>query len=84
MGLIQSVIEKAGLPTVSTSVLREITAKVKPPRTLFLDRPLGYPLGEPGNADLQKSVIRQALSMASEEVSEMVVKEFQEPVAALP
>jgi D-proline reductase (dithiol) PrdB len=83
VGLIQSVIEKAGLPAVSTTVLREITAKVKPPRALFLDRPLGYPLGEPGNADLQKDVIRQALSLASEEVSEMVVREFQASAAAV-
>jgi hypothetical protein len=83
VGLIQSVIEKAGLPTVSTTVLREITAKVKPPRALFLDRPLGYPLGEAANADLQKDVIRQALSMTGEEASEMVVKEFQESAAAI-
>ena len=78
MGLIQSVIEETGIPTVSTSVLREITEKVKPPRTLFLDRPLGYPLGEANNPELQKRIIRQALGLVSREVSEPLMAEYSE------
>ncbi len=69
-------IEKAGVPTVSTSVLRAITEKVKPPRVLFLDRPLGYPLGEPNNPDLQKAILRRALAMLSTETGELLVEEF--------
>src|SRR5258708_5076411 len=45
VGLIQSIIEKAGIPTVSVTMLREITKRVAPPRALFVDLPLGYPLG---------------------------------------
>ena len=84
MGLIQSVIEKAGVPTVSTTVLREITERVNPPRALFVDKPLGYPLGEPGNAEVQKGIIRQAMSMTADAVPEAVIKVFQERVARLP
>ena len=63
MGLIQSVIERSGIPTVSVTLLREITNKVEPPRALFVDRPLGYPLGEPNNRTLQTRIILQALAL---------------------
>jgi D-proline reductase (dithiol) PrdB len=76
VGLIQSVIEKAGIPTVSTTVLTAITEKVGPPRALFLDYPLGYPLGEPNNPELQKRIIRQALGLLTEEPSERLCRDF--------
>ncbi len=63
--MIQSVIEKAGIPTVSITMLKEITAKVRPPRALFVDTPLGYPLGKPHDSALQKSIIEAALSLLS-------------------
>ena len=50
VGLIQSIIEKAGIPTVSVTMLREITERVGPPRALSVDFPLGYPLGMPNDA----------------------------------
>ncbi len=78
MGLIQSVIEKAGIPTVSTTVLREVTGKVKPPRALFLDRPLGYPLGAPDDAELQKEILRQALALLARPISEPLMVDFRE------
>jgi hypothetical protein len=68
VGLIQSVIEKSGIPTVSVTLLREITARVRPPRALFVDFPLGYPLGAPNDAVLQLKIIRAALSMLQETV----------------
>ena len=79
MGLIQSVIEKTGIPTTSTTVLREITEKVKPPRALFLDAPLGYPLGEPGNPELQKRLIREALALTGRRVEGPLLVESAEP-----
>jgi hypothetical protein len=63
VGLIASVIEKTGIPTVCLSLLREITEKVLPPRALFVPFPLGYPLGEPHNIPLQLRVIRSALAL---------------------
>jgi D-proline reductase (dithiol) PrdB len=63
VGLIQGAIEKAGIPTVSISLLREVTQKVAPPRVLFVDRPLGYPLGTPHMADEQHEIIAAALKV---------------------
>lgn len=61
--LLQNIIEKSGLPTVSLSLLMEITRKVDPPRVLELDRPLGYPLGAPNNAALQSNIMLTALNL---------------------
>jgi len=63
VGLIQRVLEHAGMTTVSISLLREISEKVRPPRALFVPYPLGYPLGEPGNPDLQKRIMRAAFAL---------------------
>lgn len=63
VGLIQSVIEKAGIPTVSITLLREVTEKVRPPRALFAPFPLGYPLGRPDDAGLQRRIILASLSL---------------------
>lgn len=63
VGLIQRAIEYAGMATVSISLLREITEKIRPPRALFVPFPLGYPLGEPGNPELQTRVMRAAFAL---------------------
>lgn len=51
----------AGIPTVSVSVNRPYTEKVKPPRSIFLRWPFGHPMGEPGCIDQQTAVLRKAL-----------------------
>lgn len=63
MGLIQSVIEKRSIPTVSITMLPEITRKVRCPRALFVDTPLGYPLGEPNDPSVQTAIILAALQL---------------------
>jgi D-proline reductase (dithiol) PrdB len=65
VGLIQRQIEYAGITTVSISLLREITEKTRPPRALFVPFPLGYPLGEPNNTDLQTRIMRAAFALLS-------------------
>lgn len=65
VGLIQRAIEYAGITTVSLSLLREITEKIRPPRALFVPFPLGYPLGDPNNAELQLRIIRAAFALLS-------------------
>jgi hypothetical protein len=57
--LIQRAIEYAGMSTVSLSVLREITEKVRPSRALFVP----YLLGEPNNAELQTRIICTAFAL---------------------
>lgn len=65
VGLIQSVIERAGIATVSVSSLEQVTRRVDPPRVLLVDRPLGYPLGAPLDAPLQTRIISAALALLS-------------------
>lgn len=76
MGLIQSVIEQSGIPTTSVTFLREVTEKVDPPRALFADYPLGYPLGEPGDPELQRSIVEAALSLLTTEGSLPRIESF--------
>ena len=44
-------------------MLPEITAKVGVPRALAVPWPLGFPLGEPDDPDLQRAVLRQLLAL---------------------
>jgi D-proline reductase (dithiol) PrdB len=76
VGLIQSVIEKAGIPTVSITLLREITKRVAPPRALFVDFPFGYPLGAPNDAALQTRIILSALALLTETVPPVIIRDF--------
>jgi hypothetical protein len=80
VGLIQSVIEKSGIPTVSITLLREITERVRPPRALLVDRPLGFPLGEPHNVTLQRAITMSALTMMSEPVDDLLLREMADGV----
>ena len=51
------------MPTVCLSLLREVSEKVRPPRTLFVPFPIGYPLGASDQSELQHSIIRAALDL---------------------
>jgi hypothetical protein len=46
------------------STLWETSMAVKPPRTVFLDFPLGCPGGKPNEPALQRSILRAALEAA--------------------
>lgn len=63
VGLVQAAIEREGITTVSIALLREVAKVIQPPRALFVPYPLGYPLGEPGNRDLQHRIIAAALHL---------------------
>ena len=63
VGLIQAAIERAGITTVSISLLHEVTDVLRPPRALFVPYKLGFPLGEPNNSALQHRVIAAALGL---------------------
>jgi D-proline reductase (dithiol) PrdB len=76
VGLIASLIEKAGIPTVALSLLREVTEKVKPPRTLFVPFRLGYPLGEPNRPELQHRIIAAALGLLQAPDALPILREF--------
>jgi D-proline reductase (dithiol) PrdB len=76
VGLIQSVIERAGIPTASVSVLRHVTERVDPPRTLFADFPLGYPLGAANDPAFQTRTILAMLALLRQEVPPSVLWEL--------
>lgn len=63
VGLIQAALERVGIATVSISLLHEITDVLRPPRALFVPYKLGFPLGEPDNAELQHRIIAAALNL---------------------
>jgi len=64
VGLIARALEARGLPTLSMSCLWEVSQAFKPPRTVFLDFPLGCPAGKPNEAGLQRDILRTALNAA--------------------
>ena len=66
MSLIARALEQRGLPTLSMSNLWEASAAFKPPRTVFLDFPIGCPAGRPGRAEQQRDILRAALQAAPE------------------
>jgi len=65
--LIAAEIERKDIPTVSISLLREITKIIKPPRALFVPYDLGYPLGKPDAPELQTKIIKVSLMLLSRE-----------------
>jgi hypothetical protein len=63
VGLAQAKIEERGIPTASITMLARITAKICPPRALAVPYPLGFPLGEANNPELQTAILRQLLAL---------------------
>ncbi len=65
VGLAQQIIEERSIPTVSITLLEGVTRLIRPPRALSVPYSLGFPLGEPGDADLQTSILRAVLALVS-------------------
>lgn len=63
VGLLSGAIERENITTVGISLLREITSVIHPPRALFVPFPMGYALGAPNDAALQRRVIRAAFAL---------------------
>ena len=63
MGLVQRVLEARGIPTVSLSMIPELTRAVGVPRLAGISYPMGRPLGQPHDADGQRAVLRQLLEV---------------------
>ena len=63
MGLVQRVLEAAGIPTVTLSMIPDLTRAVGVPRLAGLSYPMGRPLGRPHDAEGQRAVLRATLDM---------------------
>jgi D-proline reductase (dithiol) PrdB len=57
------------MSTVGITLAREISERVKPPRTYYLRYPFGHPLGEPYNERQQYRILSDTLALL-ETVSE--------------
>jgi len=54
-------LEQKGISTLCLSSALDITRSVNPPRIAFLDYPIGYICGKPGDPELQEAIVREAL-----------------------
>ena len=57
MGLVQRVLEASGIPTVTLSLIPDLTRAVGVPRLVGISYPFGRPLGRPHDADGQRAVL---------------------------
>jgi D-proline reductase (dithiol) PrdB len=56
-------LEEAGIPTIYIGSCRDMMLRLMPPRSAFLNFPLGRQCGKPNDADLQTSILRAALEV---------------------
>ena len=63
VSLVAAAIEDRGIPTVTIQLLEEIARKIGPPRALCVPFAHGFPLGQPGNAQMQRDIILEALAL---------------------
>ncbi len=61
--MLARIIEAAGIATVSLSLVREHTEKIKPPRALYVPFPFGLAVGHPKDAAEQRRVLDAAFAM---------------------
>ncbi len=66
MGLIARAVEVSGIPTTSLSSAYDLTALVKPPRSFFVNYPLGHTAGKPFDRENQTEILKSALGRAKE------------------
>lgn len=78
VGLVAGELERRGIATTSITMLREVTEKVRPPRALLVPYRLGYPLGSPGDAELQTRILRAAFALLDAPGPPPVLQEFRE------
>ena len=57
-------VEQAGIPTVLLSTGRDLTRQVRPPRSAFVNFPMGNPFGRPGDVGTQRSILLETLRLA--------------------
>jgi len=63
VGGLAHIIETAGVATTQISLVREHTAKMRPPRALWVPFPFGRPFGRAGDAAFQTRVLTAALQL---------------------
>lgn len=59
-------LDEAGFPTISLTLVREITELVKPSRALFVAHPFGHTLGDVGDRALQRQILLDCLQATTD------------------
>lgn len=68
MGLVQRVLDITGIPTVSLTLVREMTAMVQPSKALYIQHPFGLTLGDVNDVATHEAVMRDCLTFAAQEL----------------
>jgi len=63
VGALGHAFEEAGIATAQISLVREHTARIRPPRALYVPYEFGRPFGRPGDSALQLRILRALLSL---------------------
>lgn len=63
MGLAQRVLEARGFPTVTLSMIPDLTRAVGVPRLAGISYPMGRPFGRPHDTDGQRAILRATLEL---------------------
>lgn len=63
MGLAQRILEAGGIPTVTLSMILDLTRAAGVPRLVGVSHPMGQPFGRPHDADRQRAVLRAMLDL---------------------
>jgi D-proline reductase (dithiol) PrdB len=66
VGLVSRGVEATGIATLTLSVARDITERVRPPRTAFLNYPMGNEVGRANDASEQRAILTAALAAAEQ------------------
>ncbi|MBW1846035.1 MAG: hypothetical protein JRJ27_02600 [Deltaproteobacteria bacterium] len=77
VGLIARSIEEAGLSTVYMGSCRDMMEQVKPPRSAFINFPLGRQCGRPNENEIQTKILKDALRLLVTETSPGKVVDLQ-------
>ncbi len=74
MSLIARHLESVGIATTSLSSAWSITASANPPRVRFFDAPLGHTAGPPRRPDAQRTLVAEALELATRALDAPVIE----------
>jgi len=78
VGLVCREVEQAGIATVCVSTGRDLTSQVKPPRSLFVNFPMGNNFGHPFDQRQQTAILRRALELIEEGDTGGVLEDWPE------
>lgn len=65
-----------GIATISLSLVKEMTALVRPSRALYIQHPFGLTLGDVGDASAHEAVLKDCLHYAAEDLPSGTIVEL--------